>query len=85
MSNVGVAFEVLGSGVRDPPGWRKASGNIIFDVNMEFTRIYIWAKNGHRTPDPLSSSYDGVVSRESICIDLTHAALLVIETMAADI
>ena len=85
MSNVGVAFEVLKPGQRAPPGWRKASGHIIFDVKMDFTRKARWVKDGHRTPDPITSSYAGVVSRESVRIALTHAALHGITTMAADI
>ena len=38
MSNDVVAFEVLGAGVRAPPGWRKASEHIISDANMDFRR-----------------------------------------------
>ena len=85
MSNVGIAFEVLRAGEKAPPGWRKSSGHIIFDVKMDFTRKARWVKDGHRTPDPITSSYAGVVSRESVRIALTHAALHGIETLAADI
>ena len=85
MSNVGVTFELLGSVVNTAPGWRKESGHIIFDVKMNFTRKAIWVKDGHRTPDPLTSNYAGIVSRESVRIALTHADRLGIETMAADI
>ena len=42
-------------------------------------------KDGHRTPDPASSSYAGVVSRESVRIALTYAALHNISVCAADI
>lgn len=68
MSNVGVAFQVLKKGECAPPGWRKASGHIIFDVKMDFTWKARWVKDGHRTPDPITSSYAGVVSRESVRI-----------------
>jgi hypothetical protein len=36
--NVGVAFEVLEDGKRAPPGWTKASGHIIWERKMNFTR-----------------------------------------------
>ena len=85
MSNVGIAFEILGDGEKAPPGWTKASGHLIFDVKMDFTRKARWVKDGHRTPDPESSNYAGVVSRESVRIALTYAALNGIDVMAADI
>ena len=38
MGNLNVAFEYLEFGEKAPPGWFKASGHIIFDVKMDFTR-----------------------------------------------
>ena len=75
MSNVGVAFGILKPGDKAPPGCKKASGHLIYDVKMDFTRKSRWVKNGHRTPKPKTSCYTGVVSRESIQITLTYAAL----------
>ena len=66
MTNVGIAFTILDDGVKPSPGWRKASGHLVFDVKMEFTRKARWVKDGHRTPDPFTSAYAGVVSRESV-------------------
>ena len=68
-----------------PPGWTKSSGHCMFDVKMDFTRKSRWVKDGHRTPDPETSSYAGVVSRESIRILLTYTALHEVDVMAADI
>ena len=85
MTNVGVAFEILPKGQRPPPGWKKSSGHIIFDVKMDGTRKSRWVKDGHRTPTPETSSYAGVVSRESKRIALTHAALHDIPVWGADI
>ena len=85
MTNVGVAFEILPNGEKAPPGWSKASGHLIFDVKMDFTRKARWVKDGHRTPDPKTSTYAGVVSRESIRIALTYAALHQIDVKCADI
>ena len=52
---------------------------------MDFTRKARWVKDGHRTPDPETSKYAGVVARESIRIWLTHAALHGTPVMAANI
>ena len=52
---------------------------------MDFTRKARWVKDGHRTPDLEDSKYAGVLSRESVRIVLTYAALHGIEVLAADI
>ena len=85
MTNVGIAFKILENDERLPVGYKKSSGHLIFDVKMDFTRKARWVKDGHRTPDPETSKYAGVVSRESIRVLLTHAALHGIDVMAADI
>jgi hypothetical protein len=86
MTNVGVAFEILPTDGRPPPGWSKVSGHIIFDVKMDFTRKARWVLNGHLTPDATDvSTYAGVVSRESKRIALTYAALNGLDVIAADI
>ena len=85
MTNVGIAFTILDDGIKPPSGWRKASGHLVFDVNMEFTRKARWVKDGHCTPDTTTSAYAGVVSRESVRIALTCEALMSLEVMAADI
>jgi hypothetical protein len=85
MGNVYVAFEILGRDMKAPPGWHKASGHIVFDVKMDFTRKARWVKDGHKTPDSTTSSFAGVVSRDSIRIALTHAALLGLPVLGADI
>ena len=38
MKTVGVAFDVLEDHQRVPVGWSKASGHLIWDVKMDFTR-----------------------------------------------
>ena len=85
MTNVGIAFTILEDDEKLPVGYKKSSGHIIFDVKMDFTRKARWVKDGHRTADPATSKYAGVVSRESIRILLTHAALHGVDVMAADI
>ena len=85
MSNLRVAFDILDDGVNPPPGWTKSSGHIIFDVRMTLERKARWVKDGHRTPEPDNSTYAGVVSRESVRIALTYAALNSIDVCACDI
>jgi hypothetical protein len=85
MGNVCIAFEILGPGMKAPPGWHKASGHLVFDVKMDFTRKACWVKDGHKTPDSATSSFAGVISRDSIRIALTHVALLGLPVLGADI
>ena len=85
MSNVMVAFDILEGHESVPPGYTRATCHIIFDVKMDFTRKARYVKDGHRTPDPEGSVYAGVVSRESVRIALTYAALNDIDITAADI
>ena len=86
MHNVGIAFEILELPQLVPPGWFfKASGHIIFDVKMLLERKARWVLDGHLTPDADYSTYAGVVSRESVRIVLTYAALNGLGVTAADI
>jgi hypothetical protein len=82
---VGIAFEILEPPRLVPPGWFKASGHIIFDVKMSLERKARWVLDGHLTPDADYSTYAGVVSRESVRIVLTYAALNGLGVTAADI
>ena len=52
---------------------------------MDFTRKARWVLDGHKTPDPIGSTYAGVVSRESVRIAFTYAALNDIDVFAADV
>ena len=85
MYNVGVAFEILDEGAHAPHGWKRVTGHLVWDVKMDFTRKARWVLDGHKTPDPIGSTYAGVVSRESVRIALTSAALNELDVFAADI
>ena len=85
MTNVGIAFEVLQEGKRAPPGWQHVTGHIIWDLKMDFTRKARWVLDGHKTRDPIGSTYAGVVSRDSVRIAFTYAALNGLDICAADI
>ena len=76
MSNVSVAFEILEEDSPLPRGFTKVTGHIIFDVKMSLECKSCWVLDGHLTRDPdFISTYAGVVSRESIRIAFTYAAL----------
>ena len=85
MFNVGVAFEILEEGQSAPMGWKKASRHLISDVKMDFTRKARWVLDRHKMPDPIGSTFAGVVSGESVRIVLTYAALNGLQVFAADI
>ena len=83
--NVGIAFEVLENSENIPVGQHAVTGHIIFDVKMCFTRKAKWVLDGHKTAEPKISTYAGVVSRESVRITLTYAALNGADITAGDI
>lgn len=85
MENVSIAFEILEDDEQLPNGFKPASCHLIFDVKMDFTRKARYVLDGHRTADPEDSTYAGVVSRESVQIALTYAALNDVSVCAADI
>ena len=85
MKNVAVAFRILDHGEEIPHGWTESSGHIVFDVKMDFTRKARWVKDGHKTAEPENSTFAGVVSRESVRIALTYAALNDIKVTVGDI
>mgnify|MGYP001272535206 CR=1 FL=1 len=85
MRNNGVAFEILEEDKPAPPGWHKVTGHLVFDVKMDFTRKARWVLDGHKTPDPVGSTYAGVVSCESVRIAFTYAALNDLDVLAADV
>jgi hypothetical protein len=80
-----VAFEMLEHGQKGPAGWFKPTGHIVWDVKMDFTCKAQWVKDGRKTPDPTTSSFTGVVSRESIRIALTYAAMLGLPVIGGNI
>eukprot|EP00984_Skeletonema_dohrnii_P002177 scaffold749_cov90-Skeletonema_dohrnii-CCMP3373.AAC.2 len=85
MEEITIAVTILEENDRLPPGYIKSSGHLIFDVKMDFRRKVRWVKDGHKTPEPETSNYAGVVSRESVRIAFTYAALMGLPVMAGDI
>ena len=85
MYNVSVAFEILAAGQRAQKGWRLATGHLIWDVKIDFTRKARWVLDGHKMSTPEGTTFAGVVSRESVQIIFVYSALNGIAIYAADI
>ena len=81
MENVSVAFEFKHHG----SDWTKTSIHLVWDVKMDFTRKTRWVKDGHKTSDIVFSSFAGVVTRKSVCITLSYAALNDVSVVVANI
>jgi hypothetical protein len=59
---------------------------MIFDIKIkDFRRKAHMVAGGHMTGAPTTMTYASVVSRETVCIALTIAALNDLEVKAADI
>ena len=86
MKNSAMAFQIKERGEKPPPGYTRTTYHMVFDVKMDFTRKARLVLDGHKTPPPKNSStYSGVVSRESVRIAFTYAALNDLDVCAADI
>ncbi len=85
MENLKVAFDILPEGSKPPPGYTLASGHLVFDIRMTMVRRARWVKDGHKTPEPDLCTYAGVVSRETVRIAFTYAALNGLPICAADV
>ena len=70
-----VSFDILEENQRPSPNNNHVRLYLIFDVKMDFTRKARLVAEGCSTPDPINSTYTGVVSRESVRIAFTYAAL----------
>jgi len=94
MKNVRVAFEKIDGVTVDDmekgkakPGYKYCGTHMIFDIKMDgkFTRKARLVADGHTTDAPNSIKYSSVVSRDSVRIAFTIAALNNLEIMACDI
>ena len=86
MSKVRIAFQVIGDNDDLPPTYQEIRCHLIYDVKMEnFQRKARLVAGGHTTETPASITYASVVSRESVRIALTLAALNDLEVKTADI
>ena len=84
MSSVRVAFEIFDG---DPPvGSQQMQCHMIFDIKLDsFRRKARLVAGGHMTETPAVMTYASVVSRDTVRIALTIAALNDLEVKASDI
>ena len=75
MENLKVTFDIKPEGSRPPVNYTLATGHLIFYVQMTLEQKARWVKDGHKTPISEWSTFACVVSRESVRIALTYAAL----------
>jgi hypothetical protein len=86
MTKVRVAFKILDDGERVPPTFQQIRCHLVFDLKIEnFRRKARLVAGGHMTETPATLTYSSVVSRESVRIALTLAALNDLEVKTADI
>lgn len=85
MKNVRIAFRILESGENLPPAHEYVPCHMVFDVKMDGTKKARLVATGCKTADPEGSTWAGVVSRETVRLALTYAALNDLNVMSADI
>ena len=83
--NVSISFSIMEERTKSSTGYKNIGGRIIFDLKINFTRKSRWVATGYKTPDPIMSTYTGIVSRESVRIAFTYAALNNLDMFATDI
>ena len=86
MKDVRVAFEIKDDDWTAPVGYQYVKCHMIFDVKMEdFRRKARLVAGGHMTEAPPTMTYASVVSRETVRIALTLAALNDLEVKCGDV
>ena len=84
MRNVMVAFE-FSDDPNPPVGYAKATCHMIFDIKFDLTRKARLVLNGAKHEVPKEMTFSSVVSRDSVRIAFTLAALNGLDILAADI
>ena len=87
MKNVRIAFEEYDGDISKLVGYQQIKCHMIFDVKMgeNFRRKARMVAGGHVTEVPSTLTYSSVVSRDSVRIALTIAALNDLKVLACDI
>ena len=87
MANVRIAFEEYNGDPNSLFGYTQITGHLVFDVKFgeNFRRKARYCADGHKTGAPASVTYSTVVSRDSVRILLTIAALNDLEVLGADV
>ena len=86
MQAVRVAFKILDGDQSAPPTYQYMECHMIFDIKLDgFKRKARLVAGGHMTETPAVMTYASVVSRETVRIALTLAALNDLEVKASDV
>ncbi|KAI2502896.1 Reverse transcriptase (RNA-dependent DNA polymerase) [Fragilaria crotonensis] len=87
MRNVRIAFEEFDGDPSTLVGYTQITGHLVFDVKLgeNFRRKARYCADGHKTGAPASVTYSTVVSRDSVRILLTIAALNDLDILGADV
>jgi hypothetical protein len=87
MKAVMVAFKILEEGAERPVGYKKVHCHVVFDIKMgTLQRKAGYVCGGHTTnPAHEIQTYASVVSRESVRIAFTLAALNELNIQSADV
>ena len=88
MENFLISFEIFDGEEKDiPSNYQKVPCHMIFDIKMgeNFRRKEIMVAGGHKTETPAVLTYVSVVSRDSVRIALTIAALNNLKVLTCDI
>jgi hypothetical protein len=86
MNNFRIAFKVLNGEEAIPPTYQEIICHMIFDLKMEyFCRKARFVAEGHTTNAPHVMTYASVMSRDSVRIALTLAALNDLDITMGDI
>jgi hypothetical protein len=85
MKNVMPAFKILDEDGKAPIGYKWIPCHMIFDVQMDFTCKARFVAGGHVTDPPTSITYSSVVSRDSVRIAFSVAALNDLDILGADV
>jgi hypothetical protein len=86
MDIVNIAFNFLDKDERMPPGFSEITCHLVFTVKFDLTRKSRYVAGGHLAPVvPKFMTYSSVVSRESVRMAFTIAALNDIDVIAGDI
>ena len=84
MKNVGIAFEFPADG-EVPSGYKHIPCHMVFDIKSDLRQKARLVAGGHKTDPPKESTYSSVVSRDSVRIAFTIAALNGLDVLVGDV
>jgi hypothetical protein len=86
MNNFRIEFKIINGEEPVPPTYQEIRFHMIFDIKMEdFRRNARFFAGGHTPDTPHAMTYASVVSRESVRVAMTLAALNDVDVKMADI